>query len=112
MFIKIYKETSYSAVISCFALRRRMYILTVKILQSVRSDFAKIIYPVFLQILTESDATGTVHGYGRFFPSLTLKQGKIGIDAVTCPGRESVNRGNIRWVTSIAGSNNASFQIV
>ena len=57
-------DASYSAVISCFALRRRMYILTVKILQSVRGDFAKIIYPVFLQILTESDATGTVHGYG------------------------------------------------
>ena len=41
-----------------------MYILTVKILQGVRGDFEKIIYPVFLQILTESNATGTVHGYG------------------------------------------------
>ena len=112
LFIKIYKETSYSAVISCFALRRRMYILTVKILQSVRGDFAKIIYPVFLQILTESDATGTVHGYGWIFPSLTLKQSKIGMDAVTRPCRESVKSGNIRRVTGIAGSNNASFQIV
>lgn len=41
-----------------------MFIFTVKILQSVRGDFTKIIYPVFLQILTEPDAAGMVHGYG------------------------------------------------
>ena len=110
--IKVDKEASYPAVISSITLGCRMYILKIKIMQSYWSEFIKTIYDGIFQILTESNATGLVHSYGRFFPSFTFEQSKIRADTLGCPIREPAKWWDVCGITRIWSSKSRCLYIM